>query len=136
MKQHSRTEARAEAFKLAFQMTLKNEDIETGLQEIEEDSAFSDNLEYIKGVVYGIREKNDEIEAVIEKHLKKGWKLSRLSKVSLTVLKLAVYEMLYVEDVPHGVAINEAVELVKQYDDPELAAFVNGVLAGIYRSKD
>ena len=78
-------------------------------------------------------EDGEEIEKIIERNLKSGWKISRISKASLTILKLAIFEMKYRDDVPHKVAINEAVELAKRYgcdDDPH---FVNGLLASVYK---
>jgi N utilization substance protein B len=75
-------------------------------------------------------EKLDEIDAVINESVK-GWKTSRMAKVDLTLLRLAVYEIRYEEDVPQGVAINEAVELAKKYGTDDSASFVNGVLAKI-----
>lgn len=134
MKQSSRTQARTEAFKLIFQIPVNGDDIEIGLKELEENSAFENNMKYVREVVLGVRDKNDELEELIGEYLGAGWRISRLSKVSLAVLKLAAYEMLYVDDVPEAVAINEAVELEKAYDEPERASFVNGVLAGISKS--
>ena len=64
----------------------------------------------------------------------KGWKISRMSRMTVAVLRLAIYEMRYVEDVPVGVAINEAVELAKVYDTDEAAAFINGVLGSVARA--
>lgn len=69
----------------------------------------------------------EEIDAVINE-VAEGWKTSRMGKVDLTLLRLAVYEMKYDEDVPEGVAINEAVELAKKYGTDESPAFVNGIL--------
>lgn len=134
MKQSSRTQARTEAFKLIFQIPVNDDCIGLGLQELEENEAFANNIDYIKQVVLGVRENNEKLEALIGKYLGDGWKISRLSRVSLAVLKLAAYEMLYMKDIPEAVAINEAVELEKSYDEPERASFVNGVLAGISKS--
>lgn len=75
-----------------------------------------------------IKEKIPEIDELLNSHTT-GWKTSRMNKVDLTILRLAVYEMKWDETVPVGVAINEAVELAKKYSSEEGPAFVNGVLA-------
>ena len=84
--------------------------------------------EYILTKFNNILEKIDEIDAAINE-VSKGWKTKRMGKVDLTLIRLAVYEMKYEEDIPVKVAINEAVELAKQYGTEESPAFVNGVLA-------
>lgn len=82
---------------------------------------------YIKSVYFEIEEKLDVIDALINKSAE-GWKTTRISKLSLCILRIAAYEMLYADDVPAVVAINEAIELSKKYDDPKAKAFINGVL--------
>ena len=89
--------------------------------------------DYIRSIVAGVAEKREEIDAYIEKFAK-GWKLSRISRTALAVLRVAIYEILYVSDVPNGVAISEAVELAKGYDMPETVSFVNGVLGSFVRA--
>lgn len=133
MKQ-TRTQAREEAFKLVFQLDMHADEIDFLIENLLEEVPESEkNIEYIKNAVNGVNEKKQELESLIEGSLTKGWKLNRLSKVSLSILKLAVYEMMYIDDVPYNVAINEAVELAKKYDDEDKAPFVNGVLGGVYR---
>lgn len=134
-RRQTRSEARIEAFKLIFQMQVNDEDSDFLIDTMLEDNPKSlDNIDYIKKVVIGVHQKNDELVADIEKHLVKGWKIDRISKVSLAVLKLAVFEIKYVDDCPFKVAINEAVEIEKQFDDPDNSAFVNGVLGEFCRS--
>lgn len=82
---------------------------------------------YIKSVYFEIEEKLDVIDTLINKSAE-GWKTTRISKLSLCILRIAAYEMLYADDVPAVVAINEAIELSKKYDDPKAKAFINGVL--------
>lgn len=86
--------------------------------------------EYIKTVFFGILEKADEIDAYIEKY-SKGRKLSRIAKVAKSIMRIAIYEMLYIDSIPASVAINEAVELIKVYDDEKTKGFVNGVLNSV-----
>lgn len=80
-------------------------------------------------------EKLPEIDAVIEKYAI-GWKIDRLSKVTLSVLRLAICEILFVDSIPHGVSANEAVELAKKYATADDAAFINGILGSFIRSFD
>ena len=135
MKRFSRTEARTEAFKLIFQTETNHDDIEfLILNMLEEKPEASRQIDYIRKVVCGVNEKKEELEEAISAHLSPGWRLDRMSKVALCVLKLAIYELRYVEDVPERVAINEAVELDKTYDDPDLSAFVNGVLGSFCKA--
>ena len=90
------------------------------------------NAEYIDRVVWGTLEKQAQLDGVIENFLK-GWAINRLNRVDLALLRLAIYEMLNEADVPLGVAVNEAVELAKQYGGDESPAFVNGVLGNVAR---
>jgi len=90
------------------------------------------DVEYIDRVVWGTFEKQAQLDGVIENFLK-GWKLDRLNKIDLALLRLAIYEMLVESDVPAGVAVNEAVELAKLYGADESPAFINGVLGNVAR---
>lgn len=86
--------------------------------------------DYTRSLVTGIEKNLTQIDSLIEANLK-GWKKNRISKVSLTILRISVYELLFVEDVPTSVSINEAVELAKTYAGEGDGAFVNGVLGGV-----
>lgn len=85
---------------------------------------------YIKDVYFDLLEKLDEIDAMIGK-CASGWKTQRLSKLSRSIMRLCVYELLYRDDIPTNVSINEAVELSKKFDDTKARSFVNGVLNGV-----
>ena len=131
-KKQSRSEARRAAFTQIFQMNQHGDEPDAILEYLlEEKPECSDNLGYITTVVNGVREHENEIEDIISRHLKKGWSLPRISKVSAAAMKLAIYEMKYVDDVPPKVAINEAVELVKAYGADNDPSFVNGVLGAV-----
>lgn len=134
-KKQTRSEARAAAFTQIFQLNQqggdKGEMMEHLLNAMPE---CEDNLGYIQSVVNGVDEKRDELNELISQNLKKGWTLNRISKVSHSILKLAIYEIKYVDDVPEKVAINEAVNLAKTYGDEDDAKFVNGILASIVKS--
>ena len=102
-------------------------------QMLEEHPESEENSEYIKAAFFGVLEKEKEICDIIAAHLGTKWRLDRISKVSLAVMKLAVFEMKYIDDVPVKAAINEAVEIEKAFDEPDNSAFVNGVLGSICR---
>lgn len=91
-------------------------------------------LDYISAVVTGTVEKRSELDGLIEQYAS-GWKVSRITKTALQILRTAIFEALYVDDVPESVAIDEAVELAKKYDEPETVSFINGVLGGFARGK-
>ena len=133
-KKQTRSEARAAAFTQIFQLNQqgdnKGEMMEHLLNAIPE---CEDNLGYIQSVINGVDEKQSELDELISQHLKKGWTLRRISKVALSILRLAVYEIKYVDDVPQKVAINEAVNLAKEYGGEEDARFINGVLGAIVK---
>ena len=95
--------------------------------EIYSDRPNQKQMDYIRALVSGVQEKQQELEAYIEKYAV-GWKLNRISKISRSIMEVAMYEILYVDDVPAGAAINEAVELCKHYEEDETASFVNGIL--------
>lgn len=86
--------------------------------------------EYVKRAYYGIFENRESIDGQIGDHAH-GWKTTRLSKMSRSILRMAVYEMLYETEIPYSVTINEAVELCKIYDDPKARSFINGVLNSV-----
>ena len=93
----------------------------------EERDLSADTCGYLKNMYFDIKEKIDIVDGYINTAAS-GWKTSRITKLSLCILRIAVYEMLYVEDIPAVISINEAVELSKKYDDPKAKAFINGVL--------
>ena len=126
------------AFKLIYSLEIQKaneleEQIDLFLEcnELEDEQA----KEYIKDVVNGINKNEDEINELIEKNLKADWKLDRLSKIDLSILKLAIYEIKY-KNIPYKVAINEAVELAKKYGEDTSKNFVNGILASIVKEEN
>ena len=90
-------------------------------------------LRYIDTVVAGVANREEELNDVIRK-FSIGWDISRISKLDRCILQLAMFEILYVEDVPAGVAVSEAVRITKKYDGDEAGAFVNGILGSFVRS--
>ena len=130
-KNMTRREMRELVFKMLFRVEFYNQEEMSEQIALCEDDACSwkeKDKTYIFEKVEKISEKLEEIDAKINE-VSEGWKTGRMGKVDLTLIRLAVYEMLYEEDVPAKVAINEAVELAKQYGTDNSPSFVNGVLA-------
>ena len=90
-------------------------------------------LRYIDTVVSGVANREEELNAEIQKY-SIGWDISRISKLTRCVMQLAIFEILYVEDVPTGVAVSEAVRLAKKYDGDDTGSFVNGILGAFARN--
>ena len=130
-KNMTRREIREQVFKMLFRVEFYNQEEMSEQIALCEDDACSwkeKDKTYIFEKVEKISEKLEEIDAKINE-VSEGWKTGRMGKVDQTLIRLAVYEMLYEEDVPAKVAINEAVELAKQYGTDNSPSFVNGVLA-------
>lgn len=131
----SRTQSREITMELLFGMSLSKdtavEALETFVDNYEKNIEELD-LEYIKAILDGVEEYKGEIDALIDANLQ-NWKFERVSKVNISILRLAIYEMKYVEDVPSKVAINEALDITRKYSDEKAVAFVNGVLDKILK---
>ena len=125
-----RKRSREIAMELLFSMEIsKNsyeETIECFVEDYEMDLKTID-LEYIKEVMKSVVDHKEEIDEIIKNSLI-NWTIDRVSKVNLTIVRLAIAEMLYINDVPEVVAINEAIELTKKYSDDKSVSFVNGAL--------
>lgn len=126
----NRTKAREYAFILLFQYKFQPEDIISILEDFIEEYTPGAQTEYIEGVVKGVLDNLEEIDAEIEK-ASNGWTVNRMSCVCAAVLRLAVYEITHRDDIPAPVTLNEAVSLAKKYDSDEAAPFVNGILGSI-----
>lgn len=135
----SRKVAREIAFKLVFAANFQDkennieETTEILIKELDKANEVNkEDLEYIKSISEGVSEKVSELDEAISKHLK-GWKMERICKTDLAILRLAIYEILYRDDIPYKVSVNEAVELAKSFGEESSPAFINGVLAGIVK---
>lgn len=123
----TRRQAREEAFILIFEKQFNDDSLADILELATEVREFEADY-YIKQVFFGVFEKLSELDSVIsEKAI--GWSISRISKTALAILRLALYEIKFMDDIPVSVSINEAVELCKKYATKEDAAFVNGILS-------
>lgn len=130
----TRSEAREQAFTLIFEHSFKTDPVDDILNRAAETRGLVADefaLKLYKGVVENIK----DIDSKIEKY-SLSWKKNRLSKVTLAILRLAVFEMDYLEDIPVGATINEAVELSKKFASQDDSAFVNGVLGAMARDRE
>lgn len=126
----NRTKAREYAFVLLFEYKFQPEEIGTILSDFIEEYNPGAQQEYIERVVRGTVAEIERIDDKIAE-VSKDWKVDRISCVSIAVLRLAVYEILFCDDIPAAVSVNEAVGLAKKYDGDEAAPFVNGILGKI-----
>ena len=129
----SRTAARELAFELIFEWTFRNESIADILDAAVE-ARQVENDPFARETACGVIEHLSQIDETICEHLK-GWSITRISKVALSVLRLSVYEILFT-DIPDSVSINEAVELAKKYGGDDDPSYVNGVLGGVTRGRE
>lgn len=132
-----RTLAREEAFKLLYSIEMQQDNTEEQIELYIENNEITDEKmkKYIKDTIIGIRENEEEIEKQISSSLKEGWTLQRVSQINISLLKLAIYEIIY-KKIPYKVVINEVVELAKKYGDDNSRIFINGVLASIVKNKN
>jgi N utilization substance protein B len=137
----TRSQAREHIFKLLYEMQFKQEeyDVEevvlTYLENFPEENVSDNDKTFILSEVKGVQQTKESLDEEIAGAVK-GWSLSRISKVDLAILRLAVYEIRCVPEIPSSVSINEAVELAKIYGSDADSSFVNGVLGGISRRGD
>ena len=145
----TRTTAREIAMHLIFEMEYHEELPEELLEAVFSDQYYprlaeeadlyqekpnAKQLAYITQCVTGVYAKKPELDGVIETYAV-GWKIPRISKVSLAVLRLAIFEILYVEDAPTGAVINEAVEIARRYEEEDKISFINGILGSFVRDR-
>lgn len=133
----NRTAIRENTFKLIYSNEIQKEIDEEQIEIFIEANGIEgkEQIKYIKNSFYGIQKNIEEIKQLIQKNLKEKWTIERISKIYVSILKLAIYEILYSE-VPYKVAINEAIELAKKYGDDNSKKFINGILASIVKEKD
>ncbi|AUJ29934.1 MAG: transcription antitermination factor NusB [Liquorilactobacillus hordei] len=129
--------SRHEMRKIAFQMLFaleSNQDIaidELYYQVKDEEKETEQVPGYVHTLVTGVNEKKSDLDGTIQRFLGKGWTLARLNKIDIIVLRLAIFEIQNIEDIPNRVAINEALELTKEFSDEKSRRFVNGVLSNL-----
>lgn len=133
----NRSELRENTFKLVYSNEIQKDFNEEQIEVFFEgnDIRKEKEIEAIKNSFEGINKNIEEINDIISKNLKEKWTIERVSKIDLSILKLAIYELLYTET-PYKVVINEAVELAKKYGDDSSKSFINGILASVVKEKN
>ena len=132
----NRSEAREQAFKLLYSTEIQHETSKEQVELYLENNDIQDEKtrEYIADVINGIKQNEEQINKLITDNLKKDWQLVRIPKINTSLLKLAIYEMMY-KEIPYKVAINEVVELAKKYGEDNAPVFINGILASVVKTK-
>lgn len=129
----SRRLARQIAFQTLFQIDLSKSDVEQALEQRLTDISLSPrDLAYVKRVVRGVTKQLTALDAQIS-DVSRGWQVHRLASIDRSILRLAIYEIVFMDDIPVRVAINEAVELAKAFGDRESPTFINGLLGTVAR---
>lgn len=145
----TRNTAREIAAHLAYELSFTDLPINEFLDQQLTDEAFADlapecniytdlpndkQAQYIRRLVSGVSEHAAELDIYIERYAK-GWRFDRISLVASAIMRVAMYEMMYMPDIPHGVSINEAIEIAKKYESPETVKFMNGILGTFLREE-
>jgi len=121
---------------LQTQKYLKNERFENFREDcdIYKEKVITSQIKYIETIISGVLSHSAELDAYIDKYAI-GWDFGRISRINTAIIKLSMYELMYMSDIPHAVSINEAVEFAKKYDSDNAASFVNGVLGSFVRKE-
>lgn len=145
----TRNTAREIAAHLAYELSFTDLPIDTFLEQQLSGEAFEDlapecniyadlpnekQKQYISRLVSGVSEHAAELDTYIERYAK-GWRFDRISLVASAIMRVAMFEMMYMPDIPHGVSINEAIEIAKKYESPETVKFMNGILGTFLREE-
>ena len=136
-----REKALQSLFPLDFNADLTKQDAIDHALELDDLEIVSEDGEdlvptYLDLVVGGVCSRKEELDEIIKAHLGKNWSIQRLAKMDVVILRIAIFEMMYVTDVPNTVALDEAIELTKKYSDDRSRKFVNGVLSNIMKEID
>ena len=144
-----RNTAREIAIHLSYELSFTDKPIDTLLDErltadtfatlAEEDPIYTEapnakQADYIRRLVKGVDEHAAELDGYIAKYAK-GWSFARIPLVASAIMRVAMYEILYMPDIPNGASINEAVEIAKKYETPETVKFINGILGSFVRQE-
>lgn len=144
-----RNTAREIAIHLSYELSFTDRSIDTLLDErltveyfatlsgedvIYQEAPGPKQAEYIRRLVRGVAEHGAELDGYIAKYAK-GWKFDRIPLVASAIMRVGMYEILYMQDIPNGVSINEAVEIAKKYETPETVKFINGILGSFVRQE-
>ena len=123
----TRSELREKAMVILYQIDImKNQNIEYNIEELIKDNLEIDN-EFVRDLVYGVITHEEEIDALANKYMK-NWTIDRIDKTGAQILRMGIYELLYEDDTPNIVAINEAIELAKKYSDDKVRKMINAIM--------
>lgn len=130
IKSMNRRKSRETAMKLSYEMSIKKDKVEEVLENFKENTEVDLNeldMEYITRILKGVEDNTEFLDKKIEEKLI-NWKLNRLSKIDLAILRISVYELLFENDIPNRVSVNEAIELAKKFSPDATGGFINAVL--------
>ena len=131
----TRSELREKAMVILYQVDiLKNNNVEFSVENLIEENLEVDN-EFVRNIVYGVITHIDSLDELANKYMK-DWSINRIDKTGAAILRIGLYEMLYEDETPNVVAINEAIELSKTYSDEAVTKMINGVLDKIYHEEE
>ncbi len=130
----TRRQAREQAFILLFEKSFSPEKTVDELLEFAKDLRMLEDDTFVSSLMHTTCDNIEKIDEFIVEN-SKGWNINRIPRVTLAIIRLALAEILYFDDVPEGVSVNEAVELAKKYSTPEDASYINGILGTVVRSK-
>lgn len=130
----NRKQEREQAFILVFEKMFREESMDEIFECAAEAGEFVES-DYVIDISKGVYEKLDEVDSLISKN-SNGWAINRISKVSLAVMRIAIFEMLFRDDIPVSVSINEAIDLIKKYATEQDGAFANGILGTVAKGID
>ena len=132
-----RSAMRELAFKLVYEIEVQKDNEEEQFNIFLENNEVTNEKvkEYLKDIITGLTKNSEEINNLIKNNLKENWSLNRISKINLSLIKIAIYEMVY-KNLPYKIAINEVVELAKKYADDSAPIFINGILASVVKEKN
>lgn len=131
----NRKKSREKAMEILFGMLISKDTREEAIENFKENyekEIKEIDFNYINKTIAGVEENEKELNLLIEESLQ-NWKIDRISKVNLVILKIALYEMKYVDEIPNKVAINEALDIARKYSDEKSVSFINGVLDKILK---
>ncbi|MCR3760221.1 transcription antitermination factor NusB [Clostridium felsineum] len=130
----NRKKSREVAMKLLFEISINKNSIEATIENYKEDNEVQNlDFEYIERILRGIDENKEFIDSKIEEASNK-WKINRISKINITIIRMAAYEIFFEKDIPCKVSANEAVELAKNYAEENSFSFVNGIIGNLINS--
>lgn len=132
----NRRKSREIAMKLLFEISINKKDVKEAIESYKENNDKFDDVDfdYIESILNGIHINNEFLDKIIEEN-SNNWKLNRISKINISILKIAVYEICFDKDIPEKVSANEAVNLAKKYSDEKSPSFINGVIGNIIKSR-